>query len=87
MLNDESEFDLVWSGSLLDVERILAMMEDCSKECCSCSRDDKDDCRLELRECVHSLAKIIKQAVLSMIEQATKEKPSLPEKPVEMLYS
>jgi hypothetical protein len=87
MLTDEDEFTIAWAHDYLDIEKIIAMTEDCSKECCSCSRDDKEDCRLELRECMHSLAKIVKSAILSIVDASTKERPMLPEKPVEPLYS
>jgi 3,4-dihydroxy-2-butanone 4-phosphate synthase len=84
----EGECDLVWAGSLLDMDKIIAMMEDCTKECCTCNRDDKDDCRLEMREAIHSMAKTFKTTIHSFIEFATKErKPVLPPKVPEALFT
>lgn len=83
----EDEFQIAWAHDILDLEKMLAIIEDCSKECCSCSRDDKDDCRLEIREAVHSLAIIVKTAILSIVEASTKEKEEVEEKATPPMYS
>jgi len=87
-VSEDDEYDLLWSGAILDIEKIVSMMKNCDKECRSCTKVEKDDCFLELRESVHSLAMIVKNAILSMVETAkdAKENP-LPEKPVEPLYT
>jgi hypothetical protein len=90
MMEDEHECDLVWSGSLLDMEKILEMMESCNKDCRNCTRDEKLDCILEMRESVHSLAKAFKSAILSQIEagrELQEKGPPLPKKTPEGLFS
>jgi hypothetical protein len=70
-----------WAHDILDAERIIKLCEDCDKDCESCSRADRMDCHLEVREAVHSLAIHFKNAILSMLEESKKEKVMAPEKP------
>jgi len=57
-----------WCEALVDVEKIIKMMENCDKNCRTCNKDQKNDCMIEIRECVHGLAFIVKNAILSFVE-------------------
>lgn len=68
LLSDEMpDIKHLWLENLLDIEQIIELMESCDKDCANCSRTERIDCILELRESVHSMAKILKNAVLSMV--------------------
>ena len=85
------EFKLLWLENLLDAEKIIGLMESCDKECSKCTKEQKNDCLLEMRESIHSLAIHFKNAILSFVEltsnaenqqgveqkSVTQEKPSM----------
>jgi hypothetical protein len=62
------EFKLVWLENLFDAEKIIDIMETCDKDCANCSKDQKNDCLLEMRESIHSLAIHFKKAILAFVE-------------------
>ena len=81
------EFKLVWLENLLDTEKIIEMLESCDKECSKCTKEQKNDCLLEMRESIHSLAIHFKKAILSFVEltndletQSVEQKPAPQEK-------
>ena len=69
-----------WAHDLLDIEQVIKLTEDCDKDCSSCSRIDRMDCHLEMREAVHSLAIHFKTYVLAQVEMSGSVS-SQPEKP------
>jgi hypothetical protein len=77
------EYSIQWASDLLDVEQMIAMTEDCDKDCRSCSKDEKEDCHLEMRECLHSLLKLFKDTILSyimhtrVVERAIEKNPEV----------
>ncbi|HME52803.1 MAG TPA: hypothetical protein VKM55_11340 [Candidatus Lokiarchaeia archaeon] len=82
------EFKLVWLENLLDTEKIIDLMETCDKQCSKCTKEQKNDCLLEMRESIHSLAIHFKSAILSFVEltngiesqQSIEQKPEPQEK-------
>ena len=82
------EFKLVWLVNLLDTEKIIDLMESCDKECSKCTKEQKNDCLLEMRESIHSLAIHFKKAILSFVDltnnmenqQSIEQKPPVQEK-------
>ncbi|MFX0100898.1 MAG: hypothetical protein ACFFCS_15085 [Candidatus Hodarchaeota archaeon] len=62
------ELDLVWMENLFDIEKIIKLMECCDKSCQNCSKDEKNDCLIEMRESIHSLAIHFKNAIYSFVE-------------------
>ncbi len=58
----------LWLENLLDMEKIINLMESCDKECNKCTREQKNDCILEMRESIHSLAIHFKNAIYSFVE-------------------
>lgn len=62
------EFDLIWMENLFDVEKIIKLMESCDKCCKNCSKEEKNDCLVEMRESIHSLAIHFKNAIYSFVE-------------------
>jgi len=79
----EDECAIAWAGSILDIEKIIALTTSCDKNCKSCTQAERMDCHLEMREAVHSLAVIFKQYILGQIEASKNKKdaPIMPEKP------
>ncbi|MHA1748541.1 MAG: hypothetical protein ACTSVI_00425 [Promethearchaeota archaeon] len=65
MLEDNK---LIWMENLFDIEKIIKMMESCDKDCKTCSLADKNDCLLEMRESIHSLAIHFKDSIFSFVE-------------------
>ncbi len=57
----------LWLENLLDMEKIINLMESCDKECNKCTREQKNDCILEMRESIHSLAIHFKNAIYSFV--------------------
>ena len=62
------EFDMVWMENLLGIEKIIELMEGCDKQCSNCTKEEKNDCLLEMRESIHSLAIHFKNAIYSFVE-------------------
>ncbi len=62
------EFKMIWLENLLDVEKIINIMESCDKECTKCTKEQKNDCLLEMRESIHSLAIHFKNSIYSFVE-------------------
>jgi hypothetical protein len=62
------EFKMLWLENLFDAEKIIEMMESCDKDCSRCTKEQKNDCILEMRESIHSLAIHFKKAILSFVE-------------------
>nr|MDO8116750.1 hypothetical protein [Candidatus Sigynarchaeota archaeon] len=58
----------IWLENLFDLEKIINMMESCDKECNKCTKEQKNDCMLEMRESIHSLAIHFKNAIFSFVE-------------------
>ena len=82
------EFKLLWLENLLDTEKIIDLMESCDKECNKCTKEQKNDCLLEMRESLHSLAIHFKKCILGFVEltsnlenqQPIEQKPCVQEK-------
>ncbi|MBN2153871.1 MAG: hypothetical protein JW839_20605 [Candidatus Lokiarchaeota archaeon] len=76
------EFKMVWLENLLDVEKIIALMESCDKECSKCTKEQKNDCLLEMRESIHSLAIHFKNSIYSFVEYlgTADQQASVPQK-------
>jgi hypothetical protein len=72
------EFKMIWLENLLDVEKIINMMETCDKECSKCTKEQKNDCLLEMRESMHSLAIHFKNAIYSFVEFLGSAEQQLP---------
>ena len=67
------EFDMIWMENLLGIEKIIELMEGCDKQCSNCTKEEKNDCLLEMRESIHSLAIHFKNAIYSFVEECTRE--------------
>lgn len=67
------EFKILWLENLLDTEKIIETMESCDKECTRCSKEQKNDCLLEMRESIHSLAIHFKKAILTFVQLTSTE--------------
>ena len=59
---------LEWAACEHDIDTIIQMMENCDRNCKTCSKIEKADCLLEQREAIHELAKIMKLMAQSLIE-------------------
>lgn len=85
------EFKLLWLENLLDTEKIVDIMESCDKNCAKCSKEQKNDCLLEMRESIHSLAIHFKKAILSFVEltetEPENQKIIIPDKTNHVLYT
>nr|MDO8114151.1 hypothetical protein [Candidatus Sigynarchaeota archaeon] len=62
------EFKILWLENLLDIEKIINILESCDKECTKCTKEQKNDCLLEMRESIHSLAIHFKNAIYSFVQ-------------------
>ncbi len=69
----ESEFRMKWLENNFTIDQVLGMLEGCDKDCKSCEKDQKVDCILELKECLHSMAKMMKNTILAVFEMAFKK--------------
>ncbi|MHA1370403.1 MAG: hypothetical protein ACTSWN_07115 [Promethearchaeota archaeon] len=65
---------ILWMENLLSIEKIKELMENCDKDCHNCTKDEKNDCLLEMRESIHSLALHFKNAIFAFVEFLEKEK-------------
>jgi hypothetical protein len=52
---------MIWLENYYNADQIIEQVEDCSKDCSTCSKELQTDCRIEMREMIHSLAIIVKQ--------------------------
>ena len=73
----------LWLENNLDIDKILEILENCDKDCKTCDRTDKNDCLLEQRESLHSLAIMFKKLVQSLIHVLD---TSMREEPKEKYY-
>jgi len=70
----DDDMAIEWAHDLLDIEKMLHLTEACDKDCKSCTAVERMDCHLEMREVVHSMLVLLKNAVLVSIETTGMEK-------------
>lgn len=61
------EYRHIWLENMLTIDEIVAMMENCDKDCENCTKEERNDCLLEMRESIHSLAISFKNAIHSFL--------------------
>jgi hypothetical protein len=69
---------MIWLENLLNVEKIINMMESCDKECNKCTKEQKNDCLLEMRESIHSLAIHFKNSIYAFVEFLSAQEQQIP---------
>ena len=57
------EFRHAWLENLLDVQNMRDLLEQCDKECHTCSKDEKNDCLIEMRECLYSMVTMLENFI------------------------
>ena len=62
-----AELRHVWLENFFSLDKIKEQIETCNKECKSCSKEQMLDCLLETKECVHSLAVMLKDFFSNML--------------------
>jgi len=84
------EYKMIWLENYYNVDQILEHIEDCSKECTTCNHDEQVDCRLEMREAIHSLAltvkELVKMWVNATVTVSPEEQPATTSRDNHMLY-
>ena len=86
MAEEIQEMRHAWLENHFTLDQILGLIETCDKHCKSCKFEQHDDCHVEMRESIHSLAAIVKDLCAQLLLGNVVPKEERVEKKVESPY-
>jgi hypothetical protein len=85
--DEASEKKMVWLESFFSLDQIISKIEACDKDCKSCTLTERNECLLDCKEFIRSIALSLKELFSHLIPVTVIEKVDAEKKVVESFYS